>query len=239
MSEWFESWFGEDYVALYPHRDEAEAEHAIELIERSVAGRGVDRVLDVACGAGRHARSLADRWWTLGIDLSEVLLRLAKQEESPASFVRGDMRVLPFANGAFDLVVNLFTSFGYFETDAEHRLVFDEVARVTADGGTFVIDFLNAGRVRTSLVPYDERAIDGKIVEQTREITDDGRFVVKTIRIRGEAREFVERVRLFTPEELTRMMIDSGFEVTGCHGDYMAAPLQRHSPRVIIFGKRR
>lgn len=238
MSEWFESWFGEDYVALYPHRDEAEAEHAVELIARMRSGCRVERVLDLACGAGRHSRSLADRWWTAGLDLSEVLLRLAHREQSPAAFARGDMRVLPFADDAFDLVVNLFTSFGYFETDEEHVLVFDEVARVTSEGGTFVLDFLNAGRVLTTLVPYDERVIGGRVVEQTRSITDDGCFVIKAIRIRGEDREFVERVRLFTPEELQRMMANAGFDVSACYGGYDAAPLQVHSPRVIVFGTR-
>lgn len=237
MSEWFESWFGEDYVALYPHRDEAEAEHAIELIARTLGGRKVDRVLDLACGAGRHSRALADRWWTSGLDLSEVLLRLAYREESEESFVRGDMRVLPYADESFDLVVNLFTSFGYFETDEEHVLVFDEVARVTSVGGTFVLDFLNAGRVRATFVPYDERVIGDRTVIQTRSITDDGCYVIKTIRIRGEDREFIERVRLFTPDELKRMMTNAGFEIAACYGDYAASPLQQQSPRVILFGR--
>ncbi len=239
MSEWFESWFGQAYIDLYPHRDEAEAEHAIDLISRTASTRKVNRVLDLACGAGRHSRALADRWWTSGLDLSEVLLRLAHQEQSPASFVRGDMRVLPYANEAFDLVVNLFTSFGYFETDEEHVLVFDEVARVTAVGGTFVLDFLNAGRVLTTLVPYDERVIGGQVVEQTRTITDDGCYVHKIIRIRGEHRTFIERVRLFTPGELKRMMENAGFAISACYGDYVASPLQRHSPRVILFGTRK
>lgn len=238
MSEWFESWFGEDYVALYPHRNEAEAEHAIELIERSLGGRRVARVLDLACGAGRHSRALAERWWTSGLDLSEVLLRLAHQEEFRAAFVRGDMRVLPYADKSFDLVVNLFTSFGYFETDEEHVLVFDEVARVTSESGTFVLDFLNAGQVRAAFVPYDERVIGDRTVIQTRTITDDGCYVVKTIRIRGEDRVFIERVRLFTPDELKRMMTNAGFAIDACYGGYDASPLKQHSPRVILFGTR-
>ncbi|MGH9420514.1 MAG: class I SAM-dependent methyltransferase, partial [Thermoanaerobaculia bacterium] len=159
MSEWFESWFGEDYIAVYPHRNAAEAGRAVALIERVAAIRPGGRALDLACGAGRHSKVLAERWWTAGLDLSEVLLRLAKRDKVDAAFVRGDMRVLPFRTGAFNLVVNLFTSFGYFADDESNLHVVQEVARVTAGGGTFVLDFLNTAHLRDTLVPFDERTI--------------------------------------------------------------------------------
>ena len=238
MSEWFESWFGEQYVALYPHRDAAEAEHAVELIERRV-GRGGLHVLDLACGGGRHARVLSTRWKTVGLDLSLVLLHLAVKEAPDADFVRGDMRVLPFREASFELVLNLFTSFGYFEDDASHQRVVQEVARVTSPGGTFVLDFLNTDHLLDTLVPYDEREIGGKIVEQRREISEDGRFVIKRICIRNESREYTERVRLFEKEELSLMMQSSGFDVTDMFGNYDASPHTDGSPRVILFGTRR
>ena len=237
-SEWFESWFGEEYVALYPHRDEAEAEHAIDLIEQHLGDAPVPRVLDVACGGGRHSRILARRWWTVGLDLSEVLLRLAHREISEAVFVRGDMRVLPFRTSCFGLVVNLFTSFGYFQDDAGHLRVIEEVARVTSHDGTFVLDFLNTSQLRETLVPYDERNIGGQIVEQRREISDDGRFVIKRICIRGTDREFTERVRLFEAGDLSWMMERAGFRVSATYGNYDASLLTPASPRAIIFGRR-
>ena len=238
MSDWFESWFGEDYVALYPHRDAAEAEHAVELIERYVESSPRTRVLDLACGGGRHARVLSTRWKTTGLDLSSVLLRLARREAPDAEFVRGDMRVLPFRKSAFGLVVNLFTSFGYFDDDASHQRVIQEVARVTASRGTFVLDFLNTEHLRDTLVPYDETEIGGKIIEQRREISDDGRYVIKRICIRDGGREFTERVRLFEKEELSQMMAKSGFDVTATLGNYDASALTDESPRVILFGTR-
>lgn len=237
-SEWFESWFGEEYVALYPHRDEAEAEHAIDLIAEHLGTAPVTRALDVACGGGRHSRILARNWWTVGLDLSEVLLRLAHREITEAVFVRGDMRILPFRTGAFGLVVNLFTSFGYFQDDESHLRVIEEVARVTSPGGTFVLDFLNTSQLRETLVPYDERNIGGQIVEQRREISDDGRFVIKHICIRGTDREFTERVRLFDAGDLSWMMESAGFKVSATYGNYDASPRTAASPRAIIFGRR-
>ena len=237
-SDWFKSWFGEEYVALYPHRNEEDAERAIDLIEQHVSDAKVSRVLDLACGAGRHSRILAERWKTTGLDLSEVLLRLAHEEMGDAEFVRGDMRVLPFRQSTFGLVVNLFTSFGYFQDDESHLRVIEEVARVTSRDGTFVLDFLNTSQLRDTLVPYDERDIGGRIVEQRLEISDDGRFVIKKICIRGTDREFTERVRLFEAGDLSWMMESAGFKVSATYGNYDGSPLTLTSPRAIIFGKR-
>lgn len=238
MSEWFESWFGEEYVALYPHRDEAEADRAVGLIASTLGSRPVKRVLDLACGSGRHARYLGARWWTSGVDLSEVLLRMAQLDGVPARLVRADMRSLPYRDASFDLVVNLFTSFGYFETDAEHEQVMRDLARVTNPGGTFVLDFFNAAEVQLNLVPYDEASIAGRHVEQRRAVTPDGRFVVKHIAIADEGKEFVERVRLFTKGELVTMLVRAGFSIERSYGDYSGEPLSDNSPRVILFARR-
>lgn len=237
-TEWFESWFGEEYVALYPHRDAAEAEHVVELIEETAKIARNARTLDLACGAGRHSKILARQWCTTGLDLSEVLLRMAHRETPEAKFVRGDMRVLPFCTGAFELVVNLFTSFGYFSDDASHMRVVKEVARVTAPGGTFVLDFLNTAHLRETLVPYDERVIGDRVVEQRRSISDDDKYVIKHICVRGTDKEYVERVRLFEAGDLSFMLTTAGFQVTSSFGNYDRTPLTHESPRVILVGTR-
>lgn len=239
MAEWFETWFDETYLALYPQRDEGEAEHAAELIEGLVGHRRVDRVLDLGCGAGRHSRALAERWWTAGLDLSEVLLAVARQADAATPLVRGDMRVLPFADATFGLVVNLFTSFGYFDSDGEHSDLIREVGRVTAPGGAFVLDYLNADLLSRELIPYDERPLDERVIVQRRSISDDGRYVTKRISIKGEEREFVERVRLFSPAELHGMMSDAGFDVTSVIGNYDGSQAGDDSPRMILVGTRR
>lgn len=238
MSDWFQEWFGEEYLALYPHRDETEAQHAVEMIETELGERRVNRVLDLACGAGRHTRPLADRWWTVGLDLSAVLLKVAHSAEPEGNYVRGDMRVLPFADRSFDLCVNLFTSFGYFDSDAQHLRVLAEVARVVDIGGTFVLDFLNSKSVGANLVASDERRVGDQVVEQRRMITPDGRFVQKTISLSGSEKKFIERVRLFSVEELEMMLEESGFAVCAKKGDYMGGPVTDQSPRAILFAVR-
>ena len=238
-ADWFEQWFGEDYLHIYQHRDEQEAEHAIELIATNLAGREVNSVLDLGCGAGRHTKVLFERWWTVGLDLSMALLKVARKESPDAPYVRADMRELPFGDESFDLVVNLFTSFGYFEDDAEHARVLARVCAVTRRGGTLVIDFLNAGQVRRELVPYDERVENGITIEQTRTISKDDRFVEKRIRLRGRGKEYIERVRLLSEADLERMLGSAGFAVSKRFGDYSGTGWSEDSPRTILFASRR
>ncbi len=238
-SDWFEDWFGEEYLALYEHRDLQEAREAVQLVARRTGAPSAAPVLDLACGAGRHQRMLADAgWWPVGLDLSPSLLRTARAAERAAALVRADMRTLPFATGSFALVVNLFTSFGYFQEDHQHERVIAEVSRVTRRGGWFVLDYLHATHVRRTLIARDVRTVGAMVVEQEREITPDGRFVRKTITLGELGRTFVERVRLFEPAELVGLCTGAGFAVETIAGDYTGASLDVTSPRVILFARR-
>ncbi len=238
-SDWFEDWFGEEYLALYEHRDHREARDVVSLIAAHADDLADVLVLDLACGAGRHQRMLCERgWWTIGLDLSPSLLRAARGEDRGAPLVRADMRELPFATGSFGLVVNLFTSFGYFRDDAQHRRVLAEVARVVRTGGWFMLDYLHADHVRRTLVPRDERTVGTLTVEQEREISADGRYVRKTITIGELGRTFVERVRLFEPDELRALCTGVGFAIVAVFGDYAGGSLLPSSPRTILLARR-
>lgn len=236
--DWFEEWFGEEYLALYPHRDEEEAVEVAALIESRVSLPHGAPALDLACGAGRHMRALSDRWWTVGLDLSPALLRVARAEDPEAPLVRADMRILPFRDGAFRLVMNLFTSFGYFRDDTQHERVVAEVARVTARAGCFVLDFLNADQVRSALVARETRSLGSREVQVERAISDDGRFVRKTINLLDEGRLFTERVRLFDAAELAGMLERCRFRVCEILGDYDGSAHAPSSPRTILIGER-
>ena len=236
MTEWFEQWFGEEYHALYPHRDEADARRAVSLIREVVAWEPGARILDLGCGPGRHAAELARSGArVVGFDLSRAMLRRAHERDS-AMLVRGDMRALPFQSGSFALAVNLFTSFGYFLDDAEHARVVRQVAAALAPGGHFVLDYLNAEQVRR-MPPRTER-VGGRDVLVTRRIDADRRFVIKEIELRAEGRRFEERVRLYGERELAALFADAGLRVVARFGDYEGAPATPSAPRVILVGKK-
>ena len=246
MTEWFEQWFGEEYHALYPHRDADDARRAVALVRRVAPWQAEDRVLDLACGPGRHAAEL-ERLGArvVGFDLSRAMLRRARERtrregggEPATALVRGDMRALPFRAGSFRVAVNLFTSFGYFREDTEHRLVLGQGAAALAPGGRFVLDYLNADQVRRSLKTSEERRAGQDAVRITRRIGPDGRYVIKEIELRDEGRSFQERVRLYGADELAALLAEAGFAVEARFGDYGGEPPGADAPRVILVGVR-
>jgi len=236
MTEWFEEWFGEEYLRLYPHRDDDEARRAVALIARTVGLEAGWRVLDVACGAGRHARAFAESGATcFGLDLSATLLRIAR-EVTQAPLIRADMRRLPVRPASMDLTVNLFTSFGYFERDTEHTAALHEMISTVRVRGWFVIDFLNPAAVRRQLVPDETVELSGQTVRVTRSVSPDGRYVCKSIRAQA-GRQYIERVRLFEPEQILQMLQTAGLKVRHRFGDYDASPLLPDAPRTILMGQ--
>ncbi|MFO7588269.1 MAG: class I SAM-dependent methyltransferase [Gemmatimonadota bacterium] len=239
--DWFRDWFGEEYLAIYPHRDEREAEAAVRLFLEAAPPPHAAPVLDLACGAGRHLRELlAAGVPALGLDLSLELLRQAREASPGARLLRADMRRLPLADGGLGGLTSFFTSFGYFATREEDAVVAGEMRRVLCTGGSFMLDFLNARRVRAELVPEDVNEVRGLRVRQSREIRGD--TVLKRIRIDAgpedtASREFQERVRLYEPDELERLLAARGLETTAKFGDYGGAPFARDAPRLILAGR--
>ena len=236
MTEWFEEWFGEEYLDLYPHRDDQDAERLVGLLRRTLPWVPGWRVVDFGCGAGRHARALsAAGAQPVGLDLSMSLLRRAREITS-APLIRADLRVPPIRPRSVDLAVNLFTSFGYFESDAEHASALAAMAGVVRNGGWFVLDFLNAELVRRSLVPRESTRVGEREMVITRVVSPDGRYVSKTIAV-DDGREFTERVRLFSPEDLVALLEQAGVAVAVRFGDYLGAPSTESSPRIILAGR--
>lgn len=236
--DWFREWFGDEYLAIYPHRDEREAEAAVRLYLQS-APPPTGAVLDLACGAGRHLRELLSAGLHgIGLDLSMTLLSRARELSPRAQLVRGDMRQLPFGEGSFSGLTSFFTSFGYFASRAEDEQVVVEMRRVLVPGGSFMLDFLNSTSVRMDLVEAESTRVEGFDVSVRRSIVDD--TVVKQIHLQpddgGAGRSFEERVRLYEADELENLLSDAGLAPRALFGDYGGSPFSSDAERLIFVG---
>lgn len=239
---WFREWFGDEYLALYPHRDRAEAREAVELLHQASGPVPGDRVLDLGCGAGRHLVELCRLGYhATGLDLSMPMLEAARSAAADPALVRGDMRRLPFRASGFDIVTSYFTSFGYFDDEEDDARVLREVRRVLRPGGRFLLDFLNADHVVATLRERDRRTVGDVEVVQERRLVQGGRIVEKRIAIGARDgaphREFVERVRLYRPGELARMLESAGLSAGARFGGYDRRPFSRLSPRFIVVAR--
>jgi len=234
--DWFEEYFGEEYLLLYPHRDAEDAERLVELLCRTVGLQPGWRVLDVACGTGRHGAAFRARGArVVGLDLSQQLLHRA-QSTARLPVVRSDVRRIAVRAGTMDFTVNLFTSFGYFALDAEHVRALREMVATIRARGWFALDFLNALRVPAELIPREEGELAGRPVRIHRWLDPAGQYVFKSITT-DDGRRFVERVRLFTAGELERLISAAGCRISVRLGDYDGGPLAADSPRVILAGQ--
>jgi len=229
---WYQEWFGEEYLELYAHRDEAEAREQVEFFQRE-CGEVRGEVLDLACGMGRHMTILNEAGYrAVGCDLSFVLLRAGFEEYGPMPIARADMRSLPFCSGSFGGLVNFFTSFGYFSTEEENQQVVREMARVLAPDGVFLFDYLNVDRELDRLVQKEDRGS----VHIERWFDAQDRSFNKRITI-GEKR-YLERVRGYDLAEISAMFTSAGLAIRSVFGDFTGAPYGPSSPRLILVGRR-
>ena len=248
-SDWYKTAFRYDYLRVYPHRNDEEARRQVDFLLRELDSAPPCDVLDLGCGDGRHSLELTRRGYRVtGLDLSGELLERARrrtaEEGLDIAFIQGDMRDPPGVS-AFDLVVNFFTSFGYFHEDGENARVLEAIARSLRPGGRFLMDYLNREYVVSTLVPADSRTVEGMEVEQRRWITGepsaqgDHVRINKHVRIRenGVERSYDESVRMYTLEELEAMMDRAGLKVTQTYGDFDGSPASAAAPRNILMGQ--
>ena len=187
------------------------------------------RILDLACGYGRHANRLAAKGHSVvGMDTSETFLNMARDEAAAKkleiTYLRGDMREIDFDN-EFDRVLMLFTAVGYFDDETNIR-VFQNVARALKPGGLFCFDAPNRDYIAKMLRHHHVTDRDGDImIDRNSFDTFTGRLHNRRTVIRnGRKREFEFSIRLYNPTELSSILKKSGLEIVGFYGDWEGRP---------------
>lgn len=245
MSEWFKDWFASDeYLNVYSHRNKDDADSLLNLILSNISIPPNASILDSACGNGRHSESLSQLGYdVIGFDLSKTLLQIAQKNKiannSKVKYFCCDIRNIPL-NNSFDVILNLFTSFGYFNSDEENFAIVDFASKSVKNGGYFVFDYLNPKYVERNLIEYSEKIIDTKNIIEERRI-QNGR-VEKEIEIVNDKfkHRYFESVQLYSIQELLIMFKDFGFHAIKKYGNYSGDFYDENSSeRMIIIFKRK
>jgi SAM-dependent methyltransferase len=250
--EWFAGWFDSPYYhILYQNHNEQEAQNFINALighltpqylaqhpdmARYPNPQGQIRILDLACGKGRHSRYMASKGFDVtGIDLSTQSIEFARQSETDnLTFYQHDMRK-SFRINYFDFIFNFFTSFGYFDKDEDNILALRKVRESLKPYGVFVLDYFNSESVKSTLkTDYAQKA--GGIDFHIKKRIEHG-HVIKTIKFKASGVEykFQEKVRLFLLKDFEYLCAASGLKIVEKFGDYDLNTFdEKTSKRLII-----
>lgn len=238
---WFKTWFNTKYYhILYKNRDDKEAQLFIDRLV-AVLNLTNEKCLDLACGRGRHSVYLNNKGLDVtGLDLSEESISFAKKYESEnLYFDVHDMREV-YPDKTFDVVFNLFTSFGYFDSEVDNLKVLDAVNKMLNKDGVLVIDFMNATEVIASLNPYEIKTIEN--IDFHIRKTYTGKHILKNIQFNadGEAFDFTEKVQALQKHDFLNLLEKTGFEVNQIFGNFQLAEYEPNlSDRLILIAKKR
>jgi SAM-dependent methyltransferase len=238
---WFKDWFDSPYYhLLYGKRDENEAGVLIHRLIDYLAPQPGAKMLDLACGKGRHSRILSELGFDVtGLDLSENSIAEAQKHSSEnLHFVVHDMRK-PFKDQTFDYVFNLFTSFGYFDNESDDIRVLQSVHQGLKSKGIFILDYFNADLVLERIRSEETKEVNGIKFSIHKHIADDR--IIKTIKFDDNGRhcQFEEKVSLYTLDNFTDMCHETHFEILDLFGDYALNPFDRAvSERLILITRK-
>ena len=238
-ADWWRTWFGPSYLALYDRELAQRTPDEIDQLEALLRITPPLRILDLPCGQGRHSIELARRGYEVtGVDLSPFLLGIARERARSAGVgVRwqvGDMRE-PLAGQRFDLVLNLFTSFGYFADEADDRKVIAAASAMLGPGGRFVLEVINGDRMAANFEEREWYPVGDIVVMERRSLDRSTRRMVveRTVETTGESTTDIHIVRLYGADELQPMMGEAGFEHVEFFGDWSGGAATPDSLRVI------
>ena len=240
--DWFVKWFNSPYYhILYKSRDTKEAEIFMDNLSEKLSFSPQQKLLDLACGKGRHAIYLNKKGFDVtGTDLSTESIKHAQKyarlyANDCLSFEVQDMREV-FKENYFDVVLNLFTSFGYFDTKQENQQAITAMAGNLKQDGVLVIDFFNTKKIIKKLVPLSQKT-ENNIIFNIEKTYENG-YIIKKIKFsdKNEAFFFQEKVEAISYEDFLEYFKNAGLSVKNIYGNYaLDAWNEDNSDRMIFI----
>lgn len=220
---------------------------AVSEIEKLVSLPGIKpgaRVLDLGCGVGRHSVELARRGFQVtGVDRTRRYLEQASgkagKERLKVEFVQDDMKVFCRPE-AFDVVINMFTSFSYFEDPEEDRQVVENVYRSLKPGGVFLLEIMGKEVLARIFREKDWREQDGAFILCERKVSRNwGWMENRWIMFKDDKRtEFKVTHRLYSATELSSLLTGCGFAHVDVYGDLTGSPYDQTAKKMEIVARK-
>lgn len=234
--EWFESWFDTKYYhILYKHRDYDEARLFLEKLVAFLQLNKNAHILDLACGKGRHSIFLNTlNFNVVGADLSANNINYAKKfENNSLQFIEHDMRV-PLES-TFDCILNLFTSFGFFEDDKEDIQILKNIRNGLKTNGVAVIDFMNVKKVMANLIPEETITIGDITFNIARYVKDN--FIVKEITFEADNayHRYFEKVKCLPLDKISDYLKEANLKIKNKFGNYNLEPFNETTAERLIL----
>jgi SAM-dependent methyltransferase len=245
MTTWHEQ---DDFWETVPLFDQDRLEMAAGEVDFVLSVLGLEpgaALLDLCCGVGRHSLELARRGYRVsGVDRTSAYLQTARErtavEYLDVEWIQADMREFVRPD-AFDGVINLFTSFGYFEDPAEDRLVVDNIFRSLRPGGTLIMEMMGKEVLARIFLPNDWQELsDGTLFLQERVVTQDWTWIEnRWILVKdGEKREYAIGHRLYDGAGLKVLLLDAGFELVVLYGALAEIPYDTNARRLVAVARK-
>ena len=239
IKNWYANWFNTDfYHVLYQDRDHKEAERFMNTLTGYLKLSKNATILDLACGKGRHAIYLNTLGYDVtGIDLSENSIDFAKQFENETLHFDVHNMCNPY-HKQFDAVLNLFTSFGYFDNEDDNLNTIKAIKADLNETGSGVIDFMNVTHIIDNLVPQDTKKVGGIVFYQKRYLKDGYIFKEIDFHYKNKDFHFVERVKALTLKDFEAYFEEADIELRAVFGDYKLNEFHpKASERLILIFK--
>lgn len=203
------------------------------------------KILDLCCGVGRHSIELARRGYHVtGVDITAKYLKVARQKEKKVGvkieFVHGDMRRF-IRRDAFDVVINLFGSFGYFKKQADDNRVVKNVYASLRKGGVFLIEMMGKEVLARIFQKRDWAENNGFFILEERETEKNWGYIKsRWILIKDKyKKEFTIKLRLYSATELATLLRIYGFRKVSVYGDLTGAQYDHTAKRLVVVAHKK
>lgn len=240
--DWTNNYFDELYLKFFLENQKNEVTEAqVRIVENYIKGK---LILDAGCGIGRHSILLSEKGYEIiGIDSSELYIEIAKKKASELKlgnieFIKKDMRE-PLGDSIFDGIINLWSSFGYFDDDTNYKII-QNFNNALKKGGKFIIDLENRDYIINHFVYETFKEKEGVFILERRKFNPIT-SVISTHRIflfKDQRKDYIRHLRIYTVTEISNILRNCKFQIDSILGDYDGSKFHQNSQRIIILARK-